>query len=812
MFGSGSFPDPLYPNKDDLKFGLQVGKAIENEWFKRHNNRDSRFYDNQLLYHRLRLYARAEQSTARYKKGLAVNGDLSYLNLDWTPIPIAPKFVDIVVNGISERGFAIKAQAIDRVASEHKSKFMANIEVDMQLKDELTEMKEMGIDAFSMDPNQLPDTPEELEIYMQMNFKQGVEIALEEIIDHLLKRNKYDLIKQRFNYDLMVLGKAAMKHHFNPSDGIKVEYVDPANFIYSYSESPYLEDCYYFGEVKRVPIAELKKIDPSLTLEDLEKAKSTALSWDQYHNIKNELRSDFDGHSANLLYFSYKTTREKVYKKKTLASGAVKLTRKPAGWNPDSKDMEERGYSKFVKYEDVWYEGILVLGSDKLLKWELAQNMIRDAADNQPVSPYIAVSPRTYDDRSESILQRMIPFVDQIQLVHLKLQQVAARVVPDGVYIDADGLNEIDLGDGKRYDPQAALSLFFQTGSVIGRSYNAMGEYNHGKIPIQELQHNSGRAKIQALLEMYNSYLQMIRDATGLNEARDASTPDSRTLVGVQKLAALNSNTATRHILDASIHATEKISEAIALRVSDLIKYSDSKDELIDAVGASKVGVVQELDKLPMHRFGIFIEVEPDIEEKEYLEQNIQAAVAQGHIFLDDAEEIRRIKNSKLANRVLRLRREKKMKEEQKNNQEMLRVQSEEQSKTVQTKAQADAMLEQQKAQFKIQVDTNKLDLEDRNQEREKLRKLELMEVEFQYNLEMKGALTDFDLERKTFDAEIGMEQQMRKQRADMELQKQKLASGSPNPSPNPSPNAPAPFESEEDSLDGFDLGQFEPR
>lgn len=803
LFSSKGFPDPLDPNKDSDVFGLQVGKAIENEWFKRHKNSNSRYYDNQYKYHRLRLYARGEQPIAKYKNEMAVDGDLSYLNLDWTPVPILPKFVDIVVNGISNRLFSIKAQAIDKVASQEKSKYIKEMEKDMVAKKMLMEaQQELGVNGFVNDPNQLPETPEELQVHMQLNYKQSIEIAEEEAIDYVFQKNDFLEVKGRFDYDVTTLGIGALKHSYNPSDGVKIEYVDPAYLVMSYTEDPFKQDCYYFGEVKKIPVQELKKINPDLTDEQIAKAAASSSDWDLYHRVPSELRSEFDGHVCNVLYFNYKATREKVYKKKTTASGRVRLIRKEEGWNPDPADMQERGYERISKFEDVWYEGVLVLGTNMLLKWELSENMIRESATNEALPNYIVVAPRVYDERTESLLSRMIPFADQIQITSLKLQQVAAKVVPDGVFIDADGLNEIDLGDGAKYDPKRALQLFFQTGSVIGRSQTGTGEFNHGKVPIQEIQHSSGRQKLQALIELYDYYLQMIRDVTGLNEARDASSPDSRTLVGVQKLAALNSNTATKHIMEAGVYATKKIAEACSYRISDILKYSDSADELAEAIGSANVAVLDEVKNLPLHRFGIFIEVSPDAQEREYLESNIQEALKQKLIFLDDAAEIREIKNVKLANQVMKIRRQNKTKIEQENNLESLRVQSEEQTKTAKAKLEGDVALEKAKADNKIRVETAIKDLEDRNEERSVERKEYLMGLEFDFNAELKGIETD----AKDILAEREGERKRKAQREQATQQSaieaQKADTGS---------NAAVNFESTNDNTNSTDLGSFEP-
>lgn len=790
------FPDPLEENISDLKSGLKVAKAIENEWFRRDRNSDCKFYGNYHKYHLKRLYARAEQPIAKYKKEIAVDGDLSWMNVDWSQVAILPKFMDIVVNGMSNsRSFSVTANAVDKIATERKSKYVKELEKDMVAKDFLNKaIKELGINAFVNDPKEVPETSEELQLQKELNFKQGVEIANEILIDYFLEKNEFSEKLKMFYQDQAVLGKGVMKHYFNETEGIKIKYVDPAAFVHSYSQSPYHEDCYYYGEVERVPIQELRKIKPDLTKDELESIKSSSSEWNMYHSMSSNIEdtNDLGGHVCSLLHFSYKSTRERFYKKKTTTSGKVKVISKGENWNPDGKDMKDRGYSKFSKYEDVWYEGVLVLGTQMLLKWEVSSFIPRSSLTKEPIHPYIVVAPRLYNNTEESLLGRCITFADQIQLIHIKIQQIAARIVPDGIYVDVDGLNEIDLGDGGFYSPKKAMQLFFQTGSVIGRSTTSMGDYNHGSVPIKEINHSASRSKMQGLIDLYNFNLQMIRDATGLNEAVDGSTPDSRSLVGVQKLAALNSNTATRHILDSGIYVTKKISEAISERASDLIRYSDHKDELSQAVGARNVSVLEEVKNIPLHIFSIFIDVEPDAQEKEFLEKNIQAALNSGLIYLDDAAEIRETKNLKSATRLMRLKRQQKEAREKELSLEKLRVQSQEQSKTAQIQSQGKIQEEKARAESEIAIETAKADLSDRNQENEMERKEYLMGIEFDYKMGVKEREANF--KRKQSNREATQNSIMTAQKSD---------TGS---------NDPVDFESEEDSLDGFSLEQFNPK
>ena len=593
------FPSQVVSDAEKLSYdyGLKVAKAIETEWFYNDYNQ-TRYTTNKNNYHNLRLYARGEQSIQKYKDELSINGDLSYLNLDWKPVPIIPKFVDIVVNGIAERTYDIKAYSQDPYGIEKRTQYMESILGDMRSVDlnEFTEQA-FGIQISENDPETLPESEEELALHMQLTYKQAVELAEEQALNVLMEGSKYELIKKRFYYDLTVLGIGAVKTDFNTSEGATIKYVDPADLIYSYTESPYFEDLYYVGEVKSIPVNELAKEFPFLEQEDLEDiVKNKSYSQSNY-NEGSFNRREIDNNKVQVLYFNYKTYMNEVYKVKETGSGAEKAIEKDDTFNPP--EDKEGNFTRLQRAIEVLYEGALILGTDKLLRWEMARNMLRPKSDFTKVKMnYAIVAPRMYKGKIESLVRRITGFADMIQLTHLKLQQVMQRMIPDGIYLDADGLAEIDLGNGTNYNPQEALNMFFQTGSVIGRSLTSEGDMNPGKVPIQEITSGSGGNKIQALIANYNYYLQMIRDTTGLNEARDGSLPDKNALVGVQKLAAANSNTATRHILQSGLFLTSEVAEQLSLRISDIIEYSPTKDAFIQAIGAHNVATLDEMSNL----------------------------------------------------------------------------------------------------------------------------------------------------------------------------------------------------------------------
>jgi hypothetical protein len=785
------------------EFGIQIGQAIQYEWFKRDGN-SCRYYDQWRDFHRLRLYARGEQSVAKYKTELAVDGDLSYLNLDWTPVPILPKFVDIVVNGMSDRLFKVKAYAEDAISQENRSKFQEMIQGQMVAKPILeTIQKNTGMNPFTMEPDDLPENDEELSLYMNLNYKPAIEIAEETAIDTLFSENKYADLRKRFDYDLTVLGIGVAKHEFLPGAGVKVSYVDPANVVYSYTEDPHFKDCFYWGEIKTVPIVELSKIDQSLTNEDLEKISQYSQSWYDYYNTAQFYENDiFYKDTATLMYFNYKTTKKIVYKKKVYDNGGSKMIEKDDQFNPPTEMMDEGNFEKVEKTIDVWYEGVMVMGTNILLKWEMAENMVRPKSASQHAIPnYVAVAPRMYKGNIESLVRRMIPFADLIQMTHLKLQQVISRVVPDGVYIDADGLNEVDLGTGSAYNPEDALRLYFQTGSVIGRSYTQDGDYNQGKVPIQQLTSNSGASKTQMLIGNYNHYLGMIRAVTGLNEARDGSTPDPNSLVGVQKLAALNSNTATRHILDGSLYMYKTLAEALTYRVSDILEYADFKDEFVNQIGKYNVSILNEINSLYIYDFGVFIEVSPDEEEKAQLEQNIQMALSKGDINLEDAIDIREIRNLKLANQLLKVKRIKKQERDEKMAMQKQAMTAQQQLKSQEMAAQVAMQKIQAESQAKMQLKQAEIAFEIEKMNNEAQLKSMLMDKEFSLNMQLQG-ISEQALNQRESQREDAKSARISQQNTEQS----KLINQRKNNLP------PQNFESNEDSLDGFDFAEFNPR
>jgi hypothetical protein len=731
---NSSFPSQVVPVAEKLswEYGLKVGQAIEYEWFRGGRINSGKWHTGYQNFNRLRLYARGEQSVQKYKDELSINGDLSYLNLDWKPVPIIPKFVDIVVNGISSKDYDIKAFAQDPFSTKQRTNYANSIMRDMMSKPLLDSIKQnLGVDIYSsLDPANLPQNKEELEVHMQLNYKQSVEIAEEEVINNVLDFNKYELTKKRLVEDIVTIGIGAVKTSFNKSEGVVIDYVNPANMVWSYTNDPNFQDIYYVGEIKSITLAELKKEFPNLTNEDLKMIQ-------KYPGREGYQKGPYNNDLVQIMYFEYKTYIDQVFKLKHTEQGLEKALEKPDFFNPPPSD----NFDRVSRSIEVLFSGAKVLGVEQMLRWEMATNMTRPKSDLTKVNMnYNIVAPHMYQGRIDSLVNRITGFADMIQLTSLKLQQVIARMVPDGVFVDVDGLAEVDLGNGTNYNPQEALNMYFQTGSIVGRSLTQDGDPNRGKVPIQELQTSSANGKIASLINTYQYYLQMIRDVTGLNEARDGSMPDKDALVGLQKMAANASNTATKHILNAALYLTVKTCENISLRVSDMLDFELTNDSLKASIGKFNVATLKEIDNLHLYDFGVFLELEPEEEEKAMLEQNIQMALQQNQIFLEDAIDIREIKNLQLANQVLKYKRMKKQQADQQAQMANIQAQADSNAEAAERAAMSDVQKAEALNETNVQFEKAKADFEIQKMQTAAEIEREQMAQQFEYDLKLKQA------------------------------------------------------------------------
>lgn len=753
-FSRIGLPNPLASDeeKNTEAYGLQFAKEIEREWWYRPSTGSCEYYDKRDKYHNLRLYARGEQPTKIYKDLLNGGEDASYVNYDWRPLQIIPKFVKLIVNQMTERLFDVKAEAVDNYSTDLKDTYKKSLESFMLAKPTMMEAKKtLGVDLAPQGAEEYPETQEEIDLHMKLKYKPAIEIASEEAIKFTLDLNNYDETQSRVIEDITSIGLGCVKHTTDPSKGIRVEYVDPANMVYAFPTHRDFQDVNYYGEVKRITINELRRISGDrFTDEELLNIANATSEWTRYHGFNSNEQSyredDIQGMMVDVLFFNFKSTNTLSYKKKYNKSGGFKMTKKGSEFK---KPKNQSGYDVSKKIIDVWYEGALILGTDKLFNYKLCENMIRPKGFLNLTSPnYLVYAPEIYQNRTKSLVERIIPYVDQMQQIHIKLQQIIAKARPNGIYIDVAGLNEINMGEGNVLTPLEAIKIYDETGNILGTSLTHEGDFNYGREPIKELK-NGVIDGLDRLINAYNHYLNLLRDAIGIPQGADASTPHPDMAVGVQQQLAVNSNTATRHILDGGLDITERLGKGLALRIKDIFLYSDLKNTYINAIGRINVKVLEALKKYHLHDLGINIKLKPDAEEKQYLEANIIRALDKELITLDDAIDIRNIDNIKLANEVLKVRRLKREKKKIQHEKDMEAQRAEGQAMVAERASQAKTQEMQFKTQSELAVVQAKSQAKMQELEKEGEVKSILMEKEFNYQMMLQGQQKQQE-ERKT--------------------------------------------------------------
>lgn len=686
-----SFPDPLASNevKATDEYGLQMANLITHEWFYiKSGNDNSSYYDQRLKFDRLRRYARGEQSTDVVKKLITdgTDGD-SYTNYDFRNIQVLPKYFKLVIGQMLDRLYEIDAQAIDGVSQGLRDEFRDILEKNMIAKGMLEDAKEL-FDIDLIPAGEIPDSSEELDLHMKLRYKPNIEVAIEEALKYTLQLNDYPELQLQLLKDLTEIGVSCVHHRTDPTKGIQVIYKDPADMVWSYPVYSNFRKVYYYGDVERITLNELqRRSGKKFTNEELQEFKNVSNEWQGYNRISNQFwyrGEDLASYMVDVLTFTYKTTKITKYKKKYRRNGSYSITKKDGDFMKPQEiiDKEEtQGYKEFDVLEDVidvWYEGALVLGSQMLYNYGECENMIRPKGyiNNNVMSNYIMYAPELYQGRIQALTERVIPTVDQLQQIKIKIQQFIAKAKPNGIWIDVDGLQELDLGGGNTFTPLELIRYYDETGNLIGTSKLMDGGYSNGALPVREL-NNGGIAGLEQLMNAYNFHLQMFRDFIGIGQGADASLPDPRTSVGALQQTQNNSNVATRYILEGQLKITQNLCNGLALRLKDIFKYSNLKDAYINSIGKINMDVIESLNDLHLHDFGIAVKLKPDAAEKGLLEQNIQAEIAAKGISTSDGIDIRKIGNLTLANEMLKIRKRKHEKQVHDRELEKINAQSE---------------------------------------------------------------------------------------------------------------------------------------
>jgi hypothetical protein len=737
--GTATFPSSLVSREEagSKKYIRSYLKAMYQQWKGVSSDYDSsakrrRFQEN-------RLYGEGSQDVAKYKNLINPSGDTSSLNLDWSIVPIIPKFVDVIANGILNKEYEIKATAIDPVSISQFQRKKAELWADMVTKDAQDAMS-MILGIKPKREEYIPEDSEELSLYMDADFKQIQEISIEQGIEFVLKLNSYEDLRKKIVRDLVVVGTGAAKVYIDPVHGVKLRYVDPSNLITSHSKYDDYRNCQHFGEVYNITISELKKIcNDDLSEEDYQDIAEKYLgkngnpsTFDKNTFLKDSDAGefDYDSFSVTVMDGEFILSNKLTYEKKSNRHGGYSFHKKKSGYKKPKKSKFKRDQVDTVV--NFLYNGIYVVDTDIVINYGESKNQIRPKSSLFEVkSSYVIYTPNLMSMSSKSLVDRMKPFADQIQLTHLKLQQLVAKARPKGVAFELGALEDVSKGDGGTFTPLELQDIYDQTGNIYYRRKDEEGVASNA-FPITELENGIGNDMVK-LVNIYNYNMQMIRDVTGINEARDGMQPDKDALVGTQKLAIQASNNATRHIDESEKNITKRLGTCITLAIQDMVSYNKPFKGYAKSIGKNMISFEITKD-MSIHEFSIFLETEPDEEQKFMLEQNIQASIASKELRIEDAISIRRMKNVKLANRMLILRRKRYLKEQQEQAQQQMQQQAQIEQQKLMMQAEADAKRIQIETQSKAQLEQAKAQAEISKMEQEYKLKADMAKKQFEYD------------------------------------------------------------------------------
>ena len=726
---------PAFPNlnaspevKSEDSYGLQYAKALYGRYQYGDysmNDRIARFVEN-------RKYAEGLQSIDKYKDMLDMNGDTSYLNLDFQSISVIQKFVNLIVGEMINQEFKIQADAIDEGSMKKFEQMKNEIFANLLLKDFSGEMEELTGMGVVDKSKPMPKDEEDADILVDTTLKQAIEIAIETCIDFVLTNNNYETeVKEKVIRDLIVLKFAATREDFNENNDIISKYVDPANLILPFTKDQYFKDLEYVGEVVKMNFHQLRALSSGQFTEDEyveiannlgQKGYQSNLTEEngRYYNNGDSGSYRNDDFYVTVVDFEFRSSDKLTYEKKYKTKDSYFLNKKHSSYEPKPR---AKGKREVVSKElECFYEGKWIVGTNFIFDYGKQKNMRRPnkngAYSSKPKSRYNIVAPGIYDMENKSMVESMIPHDDQMQLAFLKLQQAMIKARPSGVSIDASALEDVMRGSGEDFlDPLEIQEIFDQTGNIYYRSENLeSGGVNQR--PIQELANGLSGTALN-FVAIYNHNLDMIRNITGINEVRDGSTPDKKALPGVQKMAVNMSRNSTRYLNEAYLHLYGRSAEGIALMVQ-VKAIGDGLKGFELALGRASVDIINIIKDIPFAELGIKITPLPDAEEIAYLDSLVQMALSSKEIYLDDALEVRDVAKQNFKKAALLLKRARKEKLES----EMAKADAASQSNA---QAQAQAAITVEEARMKTAQMQHQFDME--KQEREYQLKMELEKV-----------------------------------------------------------------------------------
>jgi len=769
-----TFPDPLAPTEEKMSkaYGLAYAKSLMAQWGGI-DTEGSLYKRRYKEFETSRSYANGTQDTTIYKQILNSldpnNGDGTMMTLDWTPVPIVPKFAKIVVNKIISSYRYPQVEAIDPLSRSEKDVKKKKIALRIENKEMFEDAKNSGLEV-DVDPDSLPETPEEVEIFLDTNIKTDAEIAAQLATNMTLSWNNFDeRVYRRCVEDLVSCGMAVTKRSNDPNYGINEEYVDLAFFVHSYTDDPTFSDIVYAGHIKRISIQELKRLcGDQLSEEEYQKIAKTVMN--KYGNNASRFMENYydqrlsrytygyDEFTLEVLDFEFLSVDSMIYEKKKSRFGNIGFYYKGNTYETPKNSIYDR--EPVQMNNATVYGGMYIIGTEHILNYGQKNNVPKNIHDiTRAQMSYSVVATNIRNMVPKSLVSSVIGFADQLQLSHLKIQQAIAKAKPDGIIIDVEGLENVDLGRGGDLQPLEIQDIYEQTGVFYYRSKNPEGGFQNP--PVRQID-NSIR-NINELIALYNHYLRMIRDATGINEVVDGSTPKGEALVGVNQMAMAAANNALYDVTNASMILYRKVCEDILKCLQILPSQSVLYNVYEKAIGKTNMEVLNSFKDLPMYNFGIRVLSDLSDRDRQYLEQNIQIALGQREIDLEDAIAIRNIKDVDQAERLLIIRRKKRIAKQQ-----------EMQQMNIQAQAQANAQASQVAAQAEVQKQQALVQLDMQKKQMEYQLKSQLAQLEHQMRMELEKMKGEYGVIEQQIESRVTSDREaMKEDRKDGRVKKQ---------------------------------------
>lgn len=699
---TGSFnPSAEFHLKQEGVSDQELGEKMAKVAFQIVN--DDFFADrNRLIKENIEL-SQGTQSMKEYMSYLGIDGKQAYVNLDWSPPMIAPKFMEVLMGNFMKRFEKPRCTSVDPVSIK-KKKIARDLAEFRMLEPELSKEAEAAIGKYPTRDSFEPKSYDELDLFFNIDYRTPEEVLMERGVSNVLHENDWKDKKRVLLSHIRDAGYGVTYTRAKQNGQIVIEVIHPADFFSSFSEKNDFGDAFLMGHKEQMKIYQVRERFPELTEEEVfdmaKKSKDcespSSMRFRSEYNDNS--KRPYDDYGVIVLFFEVRTVRPTYFVERKTDNGRTYISKKQSKPHQLGEDK-----SLIKKDMEVIYQGVFVEGARKLVHFKLLDRMIKPSNPKELSKAYSSYSvhmPNNVNMKNISLIQRIRPSIRMMTLVHMKLQQLIARMRPSGVAVDVANLKEVDLGQGE-VKPLELQRVYDQTGNVFYSSVDEDGERKN--MPISELANAGSVAQIKTLIETYNFYLNKIRDEIGINEYREGSSVNPKLGLGVLQQQIKESNNATDFIYDAYIDLAEQTIKKVGILLHDSVVYGGKAYR--EYFAEANVGGTY---------FDMKMELLPDDVEKAYIEQMIQTSLSNNLIDFADAFKIRRIDNVKLQEIYLdRAKKEKEQKDRQfaKENSEM---NAQIQERSAAAKAESDAAIEQRKTELKVMLESKLSELREK--------------------------------------------------------------------------------------------------